>query len=416
MTLSPSAPPLAGVRVVDLSRVLAGPYATMTLADLGADVVKVEHPVGGDETRRWGPPYAGGEAAYFLSVNRGKRSVALDLKDPEGRELALELCARADVVIENFRPGGAVRLGLDYDAVRRRRSDVVYCTISGFGRREPRDRPGYDFVVQAESGLMSITGEPDGTPMKVGVAVVDVLAGLNAATAIVAALRRRDRSGDGELIEISLLDSAFAALVNVAENALVTGADPGRYGNTHPSIVPYQPFRAADGFVAVAAANDGLYRRLCDAVDRPELAADERYATNEARVRNRESLVAELEAVFASRPTEDWVRLLLSSGVPAGKIRGVGEALRMAAETGARHRQGCSSDCRHCRARGAAVLVRPRFAPASGGATPARAAHGGGAGRAWRGRRGPVGARAQRRDRAGKACVESPGTSREGAG
>ena len=334
MTSSPDAPPLAGVRVVDLSRVLAGPYATMTLADLGANVVKVEHPVGGDETRSWGPPYAGGEAAYFLSVNRSKRSVALDLKDPEGRELALELCARADVVIENFRPGGAARLGLDYDAVRRRRSDVVYCTINGFGRREPRDRPGYDFVIQAESGLMSITGEPDGTPMKVGVAVVDVLAGLNAATAIVAALRRRDRSGDGELIEISLLDSAFAALVNVAENALVTGADPGRYGNAHPSIVPYQPFRAADGFLAVAAANDGLYRRLCDAVDRPELAADERYATNEARVRNRESLVAELEAVFASRPTEDWVRLLLSSGVPAGKIRGVGEALRMAAETG----------------------------------------------------------------------------------
>jgi crotonobetainyl-CoA:carnitine CoA-transferase CaiB-like acyl-CoA transferase len=335
MTLSPSAPPLAGVRVVDLSRVLAGPYATMTLADLGADVVKVEHPVGGDETRSWGPPYAGGEAAYFLSVNRGKRSVALDLKDPEGRELALELCARADVVIENFRPGGAVRLGLDYDAVRRRRSDVVYCTISGFGRREPRDRPGYDFVVQAESGLMSITGEPDGEPMKVGVAVVDVLAGLNAATAIVAALRRRDRSGDGELIEISLLDSAFAALVNVAENALVTGEDPGRYGNAHPSIVPYQPFRAADGFVAVAAANDGLYRRLCTAIERPELAADERYATNEARVRNRESLVAELETVFASRPTEDWVQLLLSAGVPAGKIRGVGEALRTAAKTGA---------------------------------------------------------------------------------
>jgi crotonobetainyl-CoA:carnitine CoA-transferase CaiB-like acyl-CoA transferase len=327
-------PPLAGVRVIDLSRVLAGPYATMTLADLGADVVKVEHPVGGDETRSWGPPFAGGESAYFLSVNRGKRSVALDLKDPEGRDLALELCARADVVIENFRPGGAVRLGLDYDAVRKRRPDIVYCTISGFGGREPRDRPGYDFVLQAESGLMSITGEPDGEPMKVGVAVVDVLAGLNAATAILAALRRRDRGGGGELIEISLLDSAFAALVNVAQNALVTDEEPLRHGNAHPSIVPYQPFRAADGFVAVAAANDGLYRRLCDAIGRPELAADERYATNEMRVRNRESLVAELEAVFAGRPTDEWVQLLLETGVPAGKIRGVGEALRTGTAAG----------------------------------------------------------------------------------
>jgi crotonobetainyl-CoA:carnitine CoA-transferase CaiB-like acyl-CoA transferase len=335
MTLASSSPPLAGVRVVDLSRVLAGPYATMTLADLGADVVKVEHPVGGDETRSWGPPYAGGESAYFLSVNRAKRSVALDLKDPEGLELALELCARADVVIENFRPGGAARLGIEYDTLRQRRHDIVYCTISGFGRREPRDRPGYDFVVQAESGLMSITGEPDGEPMKVGVAVVDVLAGLNAATAILAALRRRDLTGDGEQIEVSLLDSAFAALVNIAENALVTGEDPPRYGNAHPSIVPYQPFRAADGFVAVAAANDGLYRRLCEAIGRPELAADERYATNEARVRNRDSLVVELEAVFGGRPTDEWVRLLLDSGVPAGKIRGVSEALRAAAAAGA---------------------------------------------------------------------------------
>jgi crotonobetainyl-CoA:carnitine CoA-transferase CaiB-like acyl-CoA transferase len=334
MRAGSSVPPLAGIRVVDLSRVLAGPYATMTLADLGADVVKVEHPAGGDETRSWGPPHAGGESAYFLSVNRGKRSVALDLKDPEALELAVELCARADVVIENFRPGGAARLGVDYDTIRRRRRDVVYCTISGFGRRNPPDRPGYDFVVQAESGLMSITGEPDGEPMKVGVAVVDVLAGLNAATAILAALRRRDRSGDGELIEISLLDSAFAALVNVAQNALVTGEEPVRYGNAHPSIVPYQSFRAADGFVAVAAANDGLYRRLCDAIGRPELAEDERYATNELRVRNRESLVAELGAVFAGRPTDEWVQLLLQAGVPAGKIRGVGEALRAGAAAG----------------------------------------------------------------------------------
>jgi crotonobetainyl-CoA:carnitine CoA-transferase CaiB-like acyl-CoA transferase len=323
-----NAPPLAGVRVVDLSRVLAGPYATMTLADLGADVIKIEHPDGGDETRTWGPPFAGGESAYFLSVNRGKRSVALDLKDPEGHELALELCARADVVIENFRPGGAARLGLDYEAVRDRRADVIFCSISGFGSREPTDRAGYDFTVQAESGLMAITGEPDGEPLKVGVAIVDVLTGLNAATAILAALHRRDLTGEGDLVEVSLLDSAFAALVNVAANALLTGEEPLRYGNAHPSIVPYQPFRAADGWIAVAAANDGLYARLCAAIERPDLAADERYGTNEARVLNRESLIAELQAVFAGRPTEDWESRLLAAGVPAGKIRGVGEALR----------------------------------------------------------------------------------------
>jgi crotonobetainyl-CoA:carnitine CoA-transferase CaiB-like acyl-CoA transferase len=321
-------PPLAGVRVVDLSRVLAGPYATMTLADLGADVVKIEHPLGGDETRAWGPPFVGGESAYFLSVNRSKRSVALDLKDPEGRDLALELCERADVVIENFRPGGAARLGLDYEAVRRRRPGVVYCTISGFGAREPRDRAGYDFTVQAESGLMAITGEPAGEPTKFGVAIVDILAGLNAATAILAALRRRELTGEGDLVEVSLLDSAFAALVNVGANALLTEDEPQRYGNAHPSIVPYQPFRAADGWIAVAAANDGLFARLCTAIGRPDLAAEERYATNEARVLNREPLIAELQAVFAGRATQEWEGLLLAAGVPAGKIRGVGEALR----------------------------------------------------------------------------------------
>ena len=328
MSQPANAPPLAGVRVVDLSRVLAGPYATMTLADLGADVVKIEHPAGGDETRTWGPPFAGGESAYFLSVNRSKRSVALDLKDPEGRELALELCARAEVVIENFRPGSAARLGLDYEAVRQLRPDVVYCTISGFGLREPTDRAGYDFTVQAESGLMAITGELDGEPMKFGVAIVDILTGLNAVTAILAALHRRDLTGEGDLVEVSLLDSAFAALVNVGANALLTGEEPQRYGNAHPSIVPYQPFRAVDGWIAVAAANDGLYARLCTAIERPDLAADERYATNEARVLNREPLIAELEAVFVGRSADEWERLLLAAGVPAGKIRGVGEALR----------------------------------------------------------------------------------------
>jgi crotonobetainyl-CoA:carnitine CoA-transferase CaiB-like acyl-CoA transferase len=356
--MPPAESPLSGIRVVDLSRVLAGPYATMVLADLGADVVKVEHPRGGDETRSWGPPYAGGEAAYFLSVNRSKRSVALDLKAPEGRELALELCARTDVVIENFRPGGAARLGLDYEAVRARRPDVVYCTISGFGRREPSGRPGYDFIVQAESGLMAITGEPDGAPTKVGVALVDVLTGLNAATAILATLHRRATTGEGELIELSLLDSTFAALVNVAQNALVTGEEPERHGNAHPSIVPYEPFRAADGWVAVAAANDGLYARLCAAIERPDLAADERYATNEARVRNRTTLIAELARVFAERSTEEWVELLLAAGVPAGKIRGVGEALRAAATATARVSHPTAGELE---------LVAPPFSLASAG-------------------------------------------------
>jgi crotonobetainyl-CoA:carnitine CoA-transferase CaiB-like acyl-CoA transferase len=333
MSLDGTAPPLAGIRVVDFSRVLAGPYATMMLADLGADVVKVEHPKGGDETRAWGPPFAGGESAYFLSINRSKRSVALDLKDPQGRDLALDLCARADVVIENFRSGGAKRLGLDYEAVRARRPDVVYCTITGFGPREPRNRPGYDFTVQAESGLMSITGDPEGEPTKVGVAVVDVLAGLNAAIGILAALHRRSQTGEGEWVEVSLLDSAFAALVNVAAGALVTGEEAKRYGNAHASIVPYQPFRTRDGRLAVAAANDGLYRKLCGAVERPDLADDERYATNDARVRNRDALVAELESVFLDRSTDEWLRILLDAGVPAGEVRGVRAALEVAGAT-----------------------------------------------------------------------------------
>jgi crotonobetainyl-CoA:carnitine CoA-transferase CaiB-like acyl-CoA transferase len=322
---------LDGVRVVDFSRVLAGPYATMVLADLGADVVKVERPGEGDETRSWGPPYAGGEAAYFLAVNRSKRSVAVDLKQREGLDLALDLCAGADVMMENFRPGTAVRLGLDATAVHARNPRVVCCSITGFGRREPRQRPGYDFIVQAESGLMSITGPPEGPPTKIGVALVDVLTGLNAAVAIVAALRRRDLRGTGERIEVSLLDSTLAALVNVAQNALVTGEEPSRYGNAHPSIVPYQPFAASDGWIAVAAANDGLFERLCHAVGRAELATDDRFLTNAARVRNRDELLPLLEEAFLIRTADEWVATLDAAGVPVGKIRGVLEALRAAA-------------------------------------------------------------------------------------
>jgi crotonobetainyl-CoA:carnitine CoA-transferase CaiB-like acyl-CoA transferase len=324
-------PPLDGVRVVDFSRVLAGPYCTMVLADLGAAVIKVERPGEGDETRGWGPPFAGGEAAYYLSVNRGKRSCALDLSDPEGRGLALELCAGADAVIENFKVGGASRLGVGYEQVSERNPEVVYCSITGFGsRRDPPSRPGYDFIAQAESGLMSVTGPEEGPPYKVGVALVDVLAGLHAAVAVVAALRR----GGGERIEVPLLDSGLAGLVNVAQNALVTGSVPERHGNAHPNIVPYQDFETASGRIAVAAGNDGLFRDLCEALGRAELAGDDRFRTNAERVEHRRALVPELERAFAERPAEDWLEALAAAGVPAGKVRTVPEALEAAAEAG----------------------------------------------------------------------------------
>ena len=317
--------------MLDLSRVLAGPYCTMLLSDLGADVVKVERPGEGDETRAWGPPSAEGEAAYFLAVNRGKRSVALDLARPEGQEVVQRLARAADVVVENFRPGTAERLGAGYEQLARENPGLVYCSITGFGsERGSLGRPGYDFVVQAESGLMAITGEPDGEPLKVGVAVVDVLAGYAAATAILAALLARGQTGRGERIEISLLDTALSALVNVAESALLTGAEPERFGNAHPNIVPYQTFATADGAVAVAAANDGLYQRLCGAIDRPDLAADERFGTNPGRVEHRDELVAELAKAFAARPAEEWLERLDGAGVPAGKVRGVREALEEA--------------------------------------------------------------------------------------
>jgi crotonobetainyl-CoA:carnitine CoA-transferase CaiB-like acyl-CoA transferase len=323
--------PLEGVRVVDLSRVLAGPYCTMVLADLGADVVKVERPQGGDETRTWGPPFVGGEAAYYLSVNRGKRSCAIDMSQPEGRDLALELCAGADAVIENFKLGGAERLGVGYEQVRERKPDVVYCSISGFGsQRQPPGRPGYDFVAQAETGLMSITGAEDGPPYKVGVALVDVLTGLHAATAVLAALH----GGRGALIEVPLLDSGLAGLVNVAQNALISGSEPARYGNAHPNIVPYQDFETASGRIAVAAANDGLFRAFCAVLGLDELAADERFATNARRVEHRAELIPLLAQRLRERPAEAWIEALDAAGVPVGKVRTVPEALAAAAAAG----------------------------------------------------------------------------------
>jgi crotonobetainyl-CoA:carnitine CoA-transferase CaiB-like acyl-CoA transferase len=321
-------PPLDGVRVLDLSRVLAGPYCTMLLADLGAEVTKVERPGVGDETRSWGPPYAGGESAYYMSVNRSKKSVAIDLSTAEGQQQALELAANSHIVIENFRVGTAERMGLGYDDVASRNPRVIYCSITGFGSdREPPGRPGYDFVAQAESGLMSITGEADGEPMKVGVAVVDVLTGLHAAAAILASLYK----GEGERIEVSLLDSGLAALVNVAQNTLVTGEEPQRHGNAHPNIVPYETFKASDGWLAIAAANDGLYERLCDVLEAPDL---KRFATNPERVQNRQTLIPLIAERLAMKSAQEWLDALEKAGVPAGKIRSVPDALQAAAEAG----------------------------------------------------------------------------------
>jgi len=326
---------LEGLRIVDFSRVLAGPYCTMLLADLGADVVKIERPGGGDETRTWGPPFANGVAAYFLAVNRGKRSCAIDVASAEGRTIAHELCATCDVVVENFRPGTAKRLGLGYEELREANPRLVYCSISGFGsRRQPANRAGYDFVVQAESGLMSITGDPGGDPLKVGVAVVDVLAGLNAVTGILAALEQRHRTGAGALVETSLLDSALSALVNQAQSALVTGTPPSRLGNAHPSIVPYETFRTRDGMIAIAAANDELFARLCDVLGEPELALDERYATNPARVANRVTLLGRLGGMIRGRPTDELLPALTAAGVPSGRIRDVLDAFAAAEQAG----------------------------------------------------------------------------------
>jgi len=303
----------------------------MVLADLGADVVKVERPEGGDETRSWGPQFAGGEAAYYLSVNRNKRSCAIDLSRPEGRELALELCARADIVIENFKVGGADRLGVGYDDVSERNPRVVYCSITGFGsERDPPGRPGYDFVAQAETGLMSITGPEEGPPYKVGVALVDVLTGLHAAAAVLGALH----GGEGARIEVPLLDSGMAGLVNVAQNALVTGREPERHGNAHPNIVPYQDFETSSGRIAVAAANEGLFRALCSVLDLRELPDDDRFRTNAARVEHRVGLVPMLQDRFRARSAEDWLTGLDAAGVPAGKVRSVPDALAAAAAAG----------------------------------------------------------------------------------
>ena len=318
--------PLAGVRVADFTRVLAGPLATMILADLGADVIKIERPETGDDTRAWGPPFVGEEAAYFLSLNRNKRSVALDLQTPEGAANARRIALSADVVVENFRPGLMARFGLDYPTLSALKPDLVYCSLTAFGDEgESATRPGYDIIVQALSGIMSFTGQPGGEPTKVGVALLDVICGLYAANGIQAALLGRERTGRGARVSVALFDASVAALINQGANYLLGGLVPQPMGNAHPNIVPYQLFDAADRPFILAAGNDRLYRRTCEAIGRPDLADDERFLTNEARVRNRASLVPMLAEAFRARPAEEWLRLLEDVGAPCAPVRTVDE-------------------------------------------------------------------------------------------
>jgi crotonobetainyl-CoA:carnitine CoA-transferase CaiB-like acyl-CoA transferase len=336
---SPPAGPLHGTRVLDLSRVLAGPLCTMILGDLGATVIKVERPGTGDETREWGPPWSEGaegrESAYYLSVNRNKRSITADLGDEADLARVQALASGADVVVDNFPPGRLERWGLDHPTLSATNPGLVSCTISGYGTEGPdAGRPGYDFAVQARAGWMAITGDPAGTPTKVGVAVVDVLTGQNAAIAVLAALRGRERTGRGQRVEVSLFDSALAGLVNVTQAALVTGEEAVRHGNAHPTIVPYQAFETADRPVVVAVGNDAQWRRLCAALGTPELAEDPRFATNPGRVEGREIVVPMLADRLRSRPAADWLHDLDAAGVPCAPVQGVTEALADPVVTG----------------------------------------------------------------------------------
>jgi formyl-CoA transferase len=323
---------LDGIRVLDLTRVLAGPWATQNLADLGAEVIKVERPGHGDDTRKWGPPFLRDrdgsdttDAAYFLSANRGKKSVTLDIACAEGQALARRLAAVADVVVENFKVGDLERYGLDYARLREGHEGLVYLSITGFGQDGPyRDRPGYDFMIQGLGGLMSVTGErddlPGGGPQKVGVAVADLFTGMYAASAILAALFHRERTGEGQYIDIALLDAQVAMLANLGAAYLASGRVPGRMGNAHQAIVPYQVFRASDAFLIVAVGNDGQYVRFCDIIGMPGLATDPRYATNPARVANRNELAATIAGRLATRTAAEWLALLEAGQVPCGPI------------------------------------------------------------------------------------------------
>ena len=326
--------PLTGILVADFSRVLAGPLATMTLADLGARVIKVERPGAGDDTRAWGPPWTSRSSAYFECANRSKESVTLDLTQPGDLALARELVRRADVVVENFKSGTMARLGLDHEAVRRTNPGVVYCSVTGFGSRGGASLPGYDFLVQAQGGLMSITGSPDGPPMKVGVALVDVLTAKDATIGILAALSARERTGTGQHVEVNLLSSLLGSMANQTASCLATGAAPERMGNQHPSIAPYETLACQDGELAVACGNDLQFRQLAGVLSIPELADDERFATNPSRVAHRAELRAALEACLATAPVDHWVRLLTAVGVPAGTVGTIADGMALATDLG----------------------------------------------------------------------------------
>jgi crotonobetainyl-CoA:carnitine CoA-transferase CaiB-like acyl-CoA transferase len=323
--------PLSHLRVLDLSRVLAGPWAGQLLGDLGAEVIKIERPKSGDDTRSWGPPYLQGAdgnadlSAYFLTANRNKQSLAVDIAHPEGQELVRKLVSESDIVIENFKVGGLKRYGLDYDSLKRINPKLIYCSITGFGQDGPyANRPGYDFLIQAMGGLMSITGQPDGEPgagpMKVGVALTDIMTGLYATIGVLAALSHRDRTGEGQYVEAALLDVQVACLANQAMNYLTTGQAPGRMGNAHPNIVPYQDFPTADGNMVLTVGNDEQFARLCDVLGHAEWASDERFATNRARVANRKELIPRLRQATVMRSTQEWVQILERSGVPCGPV------------------------------------------------------------------------------------------------
>ncbi len=322
--------PLQGVRVLDLSRVLAGPWSTQCLADLGAEVLKIENPGIGDETRAWGPPYMGGHAAYYTCANRSKASLCLDLRREEDLQRVRELIAVSDVLVENFRNGTMERFGLGYRELAELNPGLIYCAISGYGRTGPNaDRAGYDYVIQAESGLMSITGFQDGPPTKVGVAVSDLFGGLYATQSILAALFQRQATGRGQFLDVALFDCQLAALANVAANALATGVAPRRYGNGHPNVVPYEVVEAADGPFVLAIGNDRQFRTLCEQVlDAPELAADPDFRTNAGRAEHRERLLPELRRRFVARPRQYWVEALGARGLPAGELRSVDQALQ----------------------------------------------------------------------------------------
>ncbi|HXG09263.1 MAG TPA: CoA transferase [Gemmataceae bacterium] len=313
--------PLTGIRVLDASRVLAGPFCGQVLGDLGAEVIKVERPGSGDETRGWGPPFVGPLSAYYLSCNRNKRAVTLDLARPEGRELFHGLARHSDVLLENFRAASAAKLGLGPEELHAINPRLIICSISGYGRTGPlRDVPGYDFAVQAQSGLMSITGPPDGPPYKVGVAVADILTGLHAAVAVLACLHARQRSGHGYAIDLALLDCAVASQVNMVQAYLTSGVVPPRQGNAHLQIVPYQLFATADGWLVLAVGNDGQWQQFCRAAERPDLAADPRFTTNTLRVQHRDILVPLVEEVMRGRTTRDWEDRLHTAGIPHAPV------------------------------------------------------------------------------------------------